>query len=138
MPSLKSNKNGGFVALVSAVIISLVLLTLIVGTGERGFSSRFNILNSELKAMSSGLAEACVETAILKLAENDTYTINPATPEWIPVGDQGCEISSVDPSVNPIVINTHATSSPIVAHTKLEVKIDRPAPFIINSWQEIP
>ena len=134
--SPRKKSGAGFIALVSAVIISIVLLTLVVGVGERGFSSRFNILNSELKAMSSGLAEACVETAILFLAQNSGYT----GPELIHVGDSECEITSVvNNGAGGFDIRTHAVSAPIVTNTFLQVTIDNAPPnFPIQDWKECP
>lgn len=130
------NSGAGFIALVSAVIISVVLLTLVIGTGERGFSSRFNILNSELKAMSSGLAEACVETAILFLAQDVNHFITNPPPTWVPVGDRGCEISFVTPPGALFTIRTHATSSPTVTNTYLEVVVGPSPQFTPQSWKE--
>ncbi len=140
---MRSHNQQGFIALVSAVIISVVLLTLVVGTGGRGFSSRFNILNSELKAMGSGLAEACVETARLKLAENPGYDplSSPDTnPDWIRVDNGGCEISSVDNAGGagngPFTIRAHATSTPIATNTFLQIITGGPPNFDVTEWKE--
>ena len=138
--SPRKKSGAGFIALVSAVIISIVLLTLVVGVGERGFFSRFNILNSELKAMSSGLAEACVETAILFLAQDPNHFVSNPPPVLVPVGNTQCEITSVanGPS-GPFIIKTHAVSAPIVTNTFLQVTIDNAPPnFPIQDWKECP
>jgi len=73
LSKIRTNKEKGFIALFSVVIISFVLL-LIAGTlNFMGFSSRLNILDSESKERSDELANACVESARLKIALDNTY-----------------------------------------------------------------
>jgi Tfp pilus assembly protein PilX len=71
----KKNQRG-FVALISVIIISAVLLFLMVTAAAIAFRGRFNTLDYENKKISVGLAEACVQTAMLKLAQSESY--NPA------------------------------------------------------------
>ena len=66
---LNKKRNKGFVALMSAIIISVILLLIITNLSLTAFYSRSDVLDSELKDRSSALAEACVDTAILKLVE---------------------------------------------------------------------
>lgn len=68
------NNNKGFIALISVVIISFVLLLVATTLGLKGFFSRFNVLDSENKAKSAGLANGCIEAARLKLANNTSFT----------------------------------------------------------------
>src|SRR3989344_2331312 len=65
--NLYGNASGGFIALISAVIISLVLMVVVFSVSTLAFFSRFNQLDSEYKEKSSALAESCVDLAILKL-----------------------------------------------------------------------
>jgi hypothetical protein len=69
----------GFVALMAAIIISLVLLTMAVEEGAVGFHSRFTILSTEAKEQSSALAEGCVQQALAALAANPNYEGNATT-----------------------------------------------------------
>ena len=124
--------NRGYIALISAVIISVVLLTLITGAGWRGYQSRFNILNSELKAMSASLAEACVDTAILKLAEDNSYSGN----KLITVGSETCQIKVISPGASPVIIETSAEIKN--AHTNLRIEVPSVTNLVISGWQEIP
>lgn len=68
--------NKGFIALFSVILISFVLLLVTTTLSFAGFSGRFNILESEYKKRSRELAEACLATARLKLAENNFYSGN--------------------------------------------------------------
>lgn len=74
----------GFVALISAVIISTILLGLAVAIGSSTFFSRFDVLNSEYKRISLGLSEACVSAALGKIGNDYSYVGN----ETIPLGTQ--------------------------------------------------
>ena len=64
----------GFIALFSVIIISLVLLLVASALSFSGFFARFNILDSELKAQSEGLADACIEHVRLALALDAAFS----------------------------------------------------------------
>ncbi len=64
----------GFIALISAVIISTVLLTIAVSIGANTFFSRFDALNHEYKRLSLGFAESCVTTALGRIGANYNYS----------------------------------------------------------------
>ena len=69
-----NNKNSGFIALISVIIISAVLLIASVNLGLNGFYERFNILNTEFKEISNKLVDACLERARLSIGLS-TYTL---------------------------------------------------------------
>jgi hypothetical protein len=123
--------NSGFIALMSAVIISVLLLLMAANLGTNGFYNRFNILDSELKERSSALAEACADTALLKLANDSTY-VGPET--VIVSGTDTCTIDTTTP-INPRVFNVHANYNN--SYTNLQITIDVPT-VIVNRWEEIP
>src|SRR5258708_24940150 len=60
----------------SAIVISAILLLSISASGFISFNSRFNIVNTELKARSLSAAEACVERAKLQIALDPAYSGN--------------------------------------------------------------
>ena len=66
-------KNGGFIALISAVIISAVLLAVTLSLNMGSFFTRFNILDSQFKKESKILAQSCLDIAILKQKQNSSY-----------------------------------------------------------------
>lgn len=90
----KKRENGGYIALISTIIISFILLGLTASMSTAGFYARFNSLDSEYKRISLGLAESCVHAALLKLAKNNTYAPPPGG-ENISVGSETCTISEV-------------------------------------------
>jgi hypothetical protein len=135
--SHKSKNKRGFIALISAIIISALLLTITLGLGFSGFFSRFNIFDSESKERSLALAEACVNMAILKLATDKDYAVTVADHAILVNDTETCSIVSLSPPPTrtfPITIRTNAIMNK--AHTNLEVVID--SNYKITSWQEIP
>ena len=64
------NKKGGYIALISTVIISAVLVGSAFTVARSGFFSRFDSLNSEYKRISKGMAESCINEALLEIAKN--------------------------------------------------------------------
>ncbi len=92
MKNRKINTNRGFIALISAIIISAVLLTLSASVSVGSFSSRFSALNAEYKQVSLSLAESCVNMALLKIGQNYSYT---TTGDTVAIGADSCSIKSV-------------------------------------------
>jgi hypothetical protein len=67
-------KNGGYIALMATIIISLVLLVMAVKASSSGWSARFNVLGTEAKEQADALAEGCAEQALATLLTDPTYT----------------------------------------------------------------
>ena len=122
--------NQGYITLMSAIIISALLLAITVSLGFNGLFGRLNIVDSESKERSSALAQACADKEILNLAKEVSYT-NP-----VQVGSDQCTIVSVAvdvPSVGQTTIQTQAVINK--SYTDLQVIIDS-SNFSIISWQE--
>ncbi len=82
MPFYHSSKeHRGFIALVSAIIISVILLALAVAVSSSTFFARFNGLNREYKRISLGLAESCVQAALGKISRDYAYVVPPGGEE---------------------------------------------------------
>lgn len=141
-PLQTANPQSGFIALISAIIISVVLLAIAATLSLSGFYTRFNILDSEYKKRSLGLAEACAETALLDLANNINYTLQ-ASDGSVPVGTDTCAIVSISPGPprsGPVTIVTKGifpSTGPEQAHSNIKVIIDSTT-LNINSWVETP
>ena len=128
------NKHqNGFIALISAIIISALLLIITMATSMAGIFGRFNILDSESKERSLALAEACVDTAIM-----ETTTAVYSTNKDVFVGPNSadkCRILSVELN-QPTVGQTRIITQSIInkAYTTLTVVID--TDYNIISWEE--
>ncbi len=66
-------KHQGFVALMSAIIISAVLMLTVVAGALSGIYARSNVLDAELKSRSRAVADACLEQALLLVTNNPSY-----------------------------------------------------------------
>ena len=132
-------KNKGFVALMSAIIISILLLAVTFTLSFSGFFSRFNVLDTEFKKRSAAIAEACADTALLQLAQSATTTL----PFDCSMGGGTGSIVSVSSSV--------PAAGQTTIKTKGEMKINSVQKVVTNlsivasttsasviSWEEIP
>jgi hypothetical protein len=89
-------KQKGFAALVSTVLISSVLMVLAASVARGAFRARFDALSRENKKISRMLGEACVQAALLKLAQDKDYGVLPEGEEIIVDGDKICRICEVN------------------------------------------
>lgn len=126
-------KQKGFAALTAAIIISTILLVMMAGTAGIAWRGRFAALDYENKKISVALAQACVQTAILELAQNPAYLGN----EIIAVGaDRFCKICPIQKSsFYMYMINSRAAYGN--TYTNLTVKIiSDGSNFDPVSWEE--
>lgn len=124
----------GYVALMSAIVISVLLMGLTFTVGFAGYQSRFNVLDGEFKEASKSLAEACAETALTQLALDPSFT----GPLNVPVGSDSCDIVSAAPDVPVPGQTTILTlASKNSATTNISLTVDSAALTII-SWNELP
>lgn len=132
--SLK-NKERGFIALISTLIIASALSLLMFSNSTSSFFARFDALGSEFKRTSLGLSESCLNYALLQLAQNYDYG-KPGTPYELPpggkvvtVGDGECVIQSIE-EVN--IPSPECNSSP--NHKCLRIKTSARYPLNNGSW----
>ena len=114
----QKHKKKGFVALMSSIIISAMLLIIAVNTGFINFYNRTNILNSELKEISTSLADACLDIALLNLLQDSYYSGNIN----VPVGENSCYIGPV--TVNGAQKMFYTKGVFRGAHTNLKITLD--------------
>lgn len=128
----------GFIALTSVILISAVLLVLIVVISTSSFFARFNILDYENKKISSSLAEGCIKTALVNLAQDSVNypgTIpNPAGALVTIETGKTCRICSVTTS-NPYTIKTRAVYNNAYTNLTLVGNLGA-ANFSVTSWDE--
>ena len=136
--SKKSGAARGFVALMSILIISAILLTLVYTLNASSFFARLDALGAENKRTSLGLAEACVNSAMLKVAQGTTPsnlcvslggTCGGTDPQKV------CKICSSSVSGGIATVRTRARYNG--TFTNLEVKFTTtPSNFVVTSWKE--
>ncbi len=126
--SLKN--SDGYIALISAIIISLVLMMITFSLSIAGFFQRFDLLDAESKEQSLALARACVDDALLDILNNSNYI---ATNENVTVDTKKCSIISVEynaPMVGQITLKTQAVINK--AYTNLKAIINSVDASIIS------
>lgn len=103
-------ENGGYIALISAAIMSVILVGMAFMANMSGYFARFGSLNGEYKRISKGLAESCVNAALFKIADDYNYqtTTDPGPHSAdgsviIPVGRDNCFIKKI--SYSPEIDN---------------------------------
>jgi hypothetical protein len=124
------NNELGFIALMSAIIISAILMMVVILLSYSGWNSRYNILNSEYKERSTAVAEACVDHAFLELINNADYTGNATTS----VAGNECYISAVTALGSQRIFTTRAIYKG--THTFLGVTFDI-SDGSVSSWEEL-
>lgn len=125
----------GFIALISAIVVSFVLLVAVVTLGMRGITGRLYLLDLERKISSQALAESCVAIATIKIANDPEYGVSNFDAQ---VGDDVCTILSVAPNTpnsSQATLKTRGVKDG--ATTYLHVVIDEVSGDVV-SWKETP
>lgn len=126
---LTVSSNGGYIAITSVMIISLLLITITVALSTSNYFSRFNILESEYKTRSLGLAEACVDQALYRLVQKldtpNNFNVN--------IGTSQCKIVSISPVGATRTIKTQGEFQK--SFSNIKVVVNTPG-YQVQSWQE--
>jgi hypothetical protein len=126
----------GYVALISAIVISVLLITITFALSFTSFYGRGNILNSEFKKVSYGLASSCAENAMLKLALNQSY-VPVSGGETLNLGSNTCKIISVTSSGSQRTIKTQSIYKNTYSNLQVLVTLS-PSSLTVNRWTETP
>jgi hypothetical protein len=109
------HKHHGFVALMSAVVISAILLGLMASVGLASFYARFDALGIENKRESAALAESCINVALLALATSSDPAHYSVTNQPIVIdnnrnGNMTCVIKDVIHNGANVTIDAYAAT----------------------------
>lgn len=120
----------GYIAITSAIIISVLLMAVVSAVSVSGFFERSNTVGALLKASGRALADACASKALLSLSENRSYAGN----ETVALGEDTCAILPVTTDGGDYIIRTTATVQG--SATNLRVKANA-SDLSILSWKEV-
>lgn len=127
------SKKSGFIAIITAIVLSLTLLGVTVALNQQGFFMQSTILNNEFKEHSNFLASSCIHVALLRLAQNSTYAGN----EIINLETATCTIRPIVNGIPSSDETTLESSAHVGASvTNLRVIIDA-SDFSVRSWDEL-
>ncbi len=153
------NHTEGFIALMSAIIISAILMGFLFIANRMNFYARFDTLDREDKAEARNMAESCINETLVRLAKDYNYDIS-VDPSYtqesgIPIrlGDGMCYITSISPPrtqddhTADLTITTRGIYKDTFSRFKAEATmvnpemnpttIPRPPNITIKSWAEI-
>lgn len=133
-------RTRGFIALISILILSSVLLVTVLSLAQFGIASRVFLLDLEEKKASELLAEGCVHIARVYVYRDPDITVDtlPTIPPHphgtFPIGESACTISAISRSntINTVEVVAHSGR----ATTRYSVLI-RNANGEFLSWLEI-
>lgn len=97
----------GYIAVVSSLILTALVLAIILTSASNVFFGLTNVLISKSKKTTKYLAESCLETALLSLANDKSYTGN----ETITIASSSCKIVSIVNQGATKIIKSSASSS---------------------------
>jgi len=135
-----SHHQRGFIALISAVIISAVLLALMTTAGLAGFWARFDALGSEEKAIARGLADSCINVALLALATSSDPARYAPSEQKVVVGVSAhgdlltCTIKDVVHAGQNVTVEAYASSQG--SFSAVSATATLPPGVRIISWSE--
>lgn len=128
MNRLDHSRRSGYIAITSALLVSGLIVLVAVSLGLSSYLAQTSLTRSYYKEVSRALAEGCLDESFLKFAEDPAY----AGDETVTIGDDMCEIISVEPSgadrafrVNAVFLQTVTNIEAIVAED-----------LVIESWEE--
>lgn len=130
----------GFVALMSVIIISAILLMYVFTLGISSFFNRFDVLDGENKRTSLGLAEACVSASMLRVAKgtpaNNVCINSPGGACGGSDPQKVCKICRTVSSGGFATTTTHAVWNG--SYSTLQVVFDTtPGSFKVTNWREL-
>ena len=128
MPTENLKNQNGYIAIVTALILSALIIAITASISLSAFVGRKTVLNSSLKEESRALADACINVALLKLA----LDINYAGGETVTVG-QDCDIISVTTNDNQKTITVRSVVENIYTNIRRTINAND---FSIVSWEE--
>lgn len=132
---MRTSYQKGFIALISVIVMSVVLLTTTLSLAQFGIAGRFFILDLENKQGSRKLAEACAYIARIRVYNDPMYTLARHDALTIPIDTTSCTILSVTHTGHESTIETKGVRGNSV--TNLRVVVDtRDGGFL--SWMELP
>lgn len=130
MPDNK-NKQKGFVALISVIFVSAILIIVTFTLSSSSFNERHILFSSEMKERSLANAEACADDGLLIIANNSLHT-STTTVSFNSIDN--CTLGPIPTSGNPRIFYATSNTSNFVTNLKISVN---PTTLFVNSWEEI-
>ncbi len=134
----RPKREGGYIALISVIVISVTMIALTAAVSLTAYLGRDSQLSSELKEISSGAAESCLQYAYGLVAQNPDYLP--------PIGGQEaattagsckvCEVAASGPQRTIRVRGFYRRSYTNLAVAVTPVPPGSPRSLRVDSWGE--
>jgi len=122
--------GNGYIAITSAIIVTIIVVSVILTTSSIGYFGRFNVLGTLFKEEGNAFANACADTALLNLALDIDYAGN----ETITVASSTCTIMAIETNGDEKTIKTQAVENDRTSNLKVILDTTN---FTIVSWDEV-
>ncbi|MCP6719805.1 MAG: hypothetical protein KJI72_00560 [Patescibacteria group bacterium] len=110
------NSEGGYVAVVSAIIITAIVMIIAIIFSNSNFLGRFDSQALEMKDISRKVGEGCLEYARLQIATGP-YNGD----ETVSVGSYSCRVLPIETISNQIIIKSTASVSNRTTNLRLTI-----------------
>lgn len=127
---IEINVKKGFIALISVIIVSGILILVAITLSLEGFNTRNNILDSEMKERGANLAEACVDNTILKIINDPDFFGNSTTT----IADGNCFVGFITTTLGVKTFKTRVNYKNFYTNFKISINS---SDFSVISWEEI-
>ena len=130
----KNKRRGGYIALVSVLVASALMLLVGIGSSYRGIDGLLSAGAHESALRARSLAEACVNEGIFRLRANLSYGGNETI---IVEGGATCRIVSVSGTGNADrTIEAEASDGAYVRKVRVDFKSVQPV-IQVRSWEVV-
>lgn len=113
----RKNPRGGYIAIMSSIVLSLVLMVVAISLGSSSLFTRLNVADFGNKQLSYFIARSCLNEALLKLADSSSYTGN----ETLMISSRACTLSAITTSAPNKIIQAKAIINGATTNLKLTV-----------------
>ena len=110
-------KNQGYIAITTAIILSIVIMVVAISLGSSSLFTRFAFVDFNNKQASYFVARSCLDYALLQLSQNSAYVGN----ETVNIGSYQCSIQAVETSGSNKIIKARSQISGATTNLKLTV-----------------
>ncbi len=111
------NKENGFIALTTSIILSILVLLVAASLGSANLFNRFAVVDFSNKQASFSVARSCLNYSLLKLAEGSSYAGN----ETLTVASYTCAIGAITTSGANKVITAKSQINGATTNLRLTV-----------------
>lgn len=112
-----SEDSEGYIAVVSSLILTAIIITVVLVSASSVFFGRAGTFIFKDKKSTRFLAESCLEVALLNLADDKGYSGN----ETITVGSSSCKIGPITLAAENRIVNSSASSTLSATNLQLTV-----------------